>query len=43
MLRGMVITVIKSKGGGVILANALLVSEIRDVSKSESRYGSSVG
>jgi len=43
MLREMVITVIKRKGGGVTLVNALLVSEISGVSRSENRYGLSVG
>lgn len=42
-LKGMVVTAIKSKGGGVILASALLASEMGDANKPGSKYGLSVG
>ena len=43
MLRRMVVTTTKSKGGGVNLVSALLASEMRGASRPGSRYGLSVG
>ena len=43
MLRRMVVTATKSRGGGVNLVSALLASEISGASRSGSRYGLSVG
>jgi hypothetical protein len=39
----MVFMLMESKGGGVILVGALLVSGIRNANKPESRYGLSAG
>lgn len=43
MSKGMAVTAIESKGGGVKLVSVLLVSEIRNASRPGSRYGLSVG
>ena len=43
MSRGMAVTAIESKGGGVILARALSASGISNANKPGSRYGLSAG
>jgi hypothetical protein len=42
-LRGMAITAIENKGGGVTLVSAPLAREVRKANTPESRYGLSGG